>query len=196
MKVIFFSACILLCSYLLGSINFTVIIFRLLGLDDPRMKFSGNPGTTNVYRIAGPFWAALVLVLDISRAGLVSIAALKLLPAQEVALAGFFLVLGNRYPCFHGFKGGKGVANYMGFVLFIIPVWGIIVTLLWPLIYKLVKITFIPSFVIITLMGIGLSLHFQFNPLFTATTAVTVLLIFAGHRKNVRQYISREKRLD
>jgi acyl phosphate:glycerol-3-phosphate acyltransferase len=194
MKAICFSACILLCSYLLGSINFTVIIFRLLGLDDPRMKFSGNPGTTNVYRIAGPFWAALVLVLDISRAGLVSITALKFLPLQEVALAGFFLVLGNRYPCFHGFKGGKGVANYMGFVLFIIPLWGFIATLLWPLIYKLVKITFIPSFVVIFLMGIGLSLHFQFNPLSTATTAMTVLLIFAGHRKNINEYISKEKK--
>ena len=194
MKATCFSAFILLCFYLLGSINFTVIIFRLLGLDDPRMKFSGNPGTTNVYRIAGPFWAALVLILDIGRAGLVSIVSLKFLPVQEVALAGFFLVIGNRYPCFHGFKGGKGVANYMGFVIFIIPVWGFMVTLLWPLIYKLVKITFIPSFVIITLMGIGISLHFQFNPLFTVITATTILLIFAGQKKNIMEYFPPEKK--
>jgi acyl phosphate:glycerol-3-phosphate acyltransferase len=194
MKATCIAVLIFLCSYFLGSINFTVIIFRLLGLDDPRMKFSGNPGTTNVYRIAGPFWASLVLLLDISRAGLVSILSLKFLPIQEIALAGFFLVLGNRYPCFHGFKGGKGVANYMGFVIFIIPLWGFMATLLWPLIYRLVKITFIPSFVIIALMGIGLSLNFQFNPLFTAITAATVLLIFAGHRKNIREYISREKK--
>jgi glycerol-3-phosphate acyltransferase PlsY len=194
MKVLPFSAFILLCSYILGSINFTVIIFRMLGLDDPRMKFSGNPGTTNVYRIAGPFWAALVLILDIGRAGLVSIVSLKLLPVPEVALAGFFLVLGNRYPCFHGFKGGKGVANYMGFVIFIIPVWGFMVTLLWPLIYKVVKITFIPSFVMIILLGFGLSLHFQFNPIFTAITAATILLIFAGHKKNIKEYFSPEKK--
>jgi acyl phosphate:glycerol-3-phosphate acyltransferase len=185
---------ILLCSYILGSINFTVIIFRLLGLDDPRKKFSGNPGTTNVYRIAGPFWATLVLVLDIGRAGLVSIASLKLLPVQAVALAGFFLVLGNRFPCFHGFKGGKGVASYMGFVIFIIPAWGLLATFLWPLIYKLIKITFIPSFIIITLLGFGLSLHFQFNPLFTAITAPTILLIFDGHKKNIRQCLSPGKK--
>ncbi len=194
MNATLIAALIFICSYFLGSINFTVIIFKLLGLDDPRKKFSGNPGTTNVYRIAGPFWAALVLVLDIGRAGLVSLVSIKFLPVQEVALAGFFLVLGNRYPCFHGFKGGKGVANYMGFVLFIIPFWGFAATLLWPLIYKLVKITFIPSFVVISLMGIGLSLHFQFDPLSTATTAATVLLIFAGHSKNIREYISREKK--
>ncbi len=194
MKAMPFSVFILLFSYFLGSINFTVIIFRLLGLDDPRKKFSGNPGTTNVYRIAGPFWAALVLILDIGRAGLVSILSLKFLPVPEVALAGFFLVLGNRYPFFHGFKGGKGVANYMGFVIFIIPLWGMMTTLLWPLIYKLVKITFIPSFVIISLLGFGLSFHFQFNPLFTATTAATVLLIFAGHRKNIRELLAKEKK--
>jgi acyl phosphate:glycerol-3-phosphate acyltransferase len=184
---------ILLCSYILGSINFTVIIFRLLGLDDPRKKFSGNPGTTNVYRIAGPFWAALVLVLDLGRAGLVSIVSLKFLPMQEVALAGFFLVLGNRYPCFHGFKGGKGVASYMGFVIFIIPAWGLIATFLWPLIYRFVKITFIPSFIVIALMGIGLSSHFLFNPFFTAATAVTILLIFIGHKKNIIEFLSLKK---
>jgi acyl phosphate:glycerol-3-phosphate acyltransferase len=183
---------ILLCSYILGSINFTVIIFRLLGLDDPRKKFSGNPGTTNVYRIAGPFWAALVLILDIGRAGLVSITALKFLPMSEVALAGFFLVLGNRYPCFHGFKGGKGVASYMGFVIFIIPVWGLIATFLWPLIYKLVKVTFMPSFIVITLMGIGISRDFAWNPVSITVTSATLFLIFLGHKKNINDYFYKE----
>jgi acyl phosphate:glycerol-3-phosphate acyltransferase len=180
-------------SYILGSINFTVIIFRLIRLDDPRKKFSGNPGTTNVYRIAGPFWAGLVLVLDIGRAGLVSIASLKLLPVQAVALAGFFLVLGNRFPCFHGFKGGKGVASYMGFVIFIIPAWGLLATFLWPLIYKLIKVTFMPSFIVITMMGIGLSFYFLFNPISTTATAATVLLIFAGHKKNIMEFLSLKK---
>jgi glycerol-3-phosphate acyltransferase PlsY len=180
---------ILLCSYILGSINFTVIIFRLLGLDDPRNKFSGNPGTTNVYRIAGPFWAGLVLVLDIGRAGLVSIVSLKLLSMQAVALAGFFLVLGNRYPCFHAFKGGKGVASYMGFVIFIIPAWGLLATFLWPLIYKLVKITFIPSFIVITLMGIGISRHFEWNPVSITVTFATIFMIFLGHKKNIIEYL-------
>ena len=175
-------------SYILGSINFTVIIFRLLNLDDPREKFSGNPGTTNVYRIAGPFWAALVLVLDIGRAGLVSIISLKLLPIQFVELAGFFLVLGNRYPCFHGFKGGKGVASYMGFVIFIIPIWGLAATFLWPVIYKVIKITFIPSFITIAMMGIGISRYFEWNPVSIAVTSATICLIFWGHKKNINEY--------
>jgi glycerol-3-phosphate acyltransferase PlsY len=183
---------ILLCSYILGSINFTVIIFRLLGLDDPRNRFSGNPGTTNVYRITGPFWAGLVLVLDMGRAGLVSIISLKLLPMQFVALAGFFLVLGNRYPCFHGFKGGKGVASYMGFVIFIIPLWGLAATFLWPLIYKLVKITFMPSFIVITLMGIGISRYFEWNLVSLTLTSATIFLIFLGHKKNIIEYFCKE----
>jgi glycerol-3-phosphate acyltransferase PlsY len=183
---------ILFGSYILGSINFTVIIFRLLGLEDPRKKFSGNPGTTNVYRIAGPFWAALVLVLDMGRAGLVSIMSLKFLPMQFVAFAGFFLVLGNRFPCFHGFKGGKGVASYMGFVIFIIPIWGLVATFLWPVVYKVIKITFIPSFITITLMGIGVSRYFAWSPVSIAATSATIFLIFLGHKKNITEYFYKE----
>jgi acyl phosphate:glycerol-3-phosphate acyltransferase len=179
-------------SYILGSINFTVIIFRLLGFEDPRKKFSGNPGTTNVYRIAGPFWAALVLSLDIGRAGLISIVSLKFLPMQEVAAAGFFLVLGNRFPCFHGFKGGKGVASYMGFVIFITPLWGLAATFAWPVVYKVIKITFIPSFLIITLMGIGISRYFAWNPVSITATSATIFLIFLGHKKNIHAYFYKE----
>jgi len=185
---------IFILSYLLGSINFTVILFRLLKFEDPREKFSGNPGTTNVYRIAGPFWAALVLILDIGRAGLVSVISVRFLPIDFITLAGFLLILGNRYPIFHGFKGGKGVANYMGFVIFIIPLWGVAAVMLWPLIYKLIRVTFIPSFAVITLMGIGLSFHFHFNPLSIAATVATVILIFYGHKKNVIEYLLPEKK--
>jgi acyl phosphate:glycerol-3-phosphate acyltransferase len=179
-------------SYVLGSINFTVIIFRLLNLDDPRKKFSGNPGATNVYRMAGPFWAALVLILDMGRAGLVSIISLKLLPVQEIAAAGFCLVLGNRFPCFHGFRGGKGVANYMGFVIFIIPLWGLAATFVWPVVYKFIRVTFIPSFMTITLMGIGISRFLEWNPVSIAATTATILLIFLGHKKNIYEYFYKE----
>ena len=55
-------------AYIAGSINFAILLFKVIKKDDPRTKFSGNAGTTNVYRIAGKFWAAAVFLLDIGRA--------------------------------------------------------------------------------------------------------------------------------
>jgi glycerol-3-phosphate acyltransferase PlsY len=58
-----FGAC-----YVAGSIHFSIVLFKALGKDDPRERFSGNAGATNVYRQAGLAWAALVLLLDMARA--------------------------------------------------------------------------------------------------------------------------------
>ena len=103
---------IYLFAYLAGSINFAIIFFKLAGKEDPRLSFSGNAGTTNVYRQAGILWAAVVFLLDIGRALAVAVIASYFLKTHLLPWAGFFLVLGNSFPCFHGFRGGRGVANY------------------------------------------------------------------------------------
>ena len=101
---------ICLASYLAGSVNFAIIFFKLTGKADPRLIFSGNAGTTNVYRQAGILWAAFVFLLDVGRALAVAVIACYFLKTHLLPWAGFFLVLGNSFPCFHGFRGGKGVA--------------------------------------------------------------------------------------
>ena len=100
LPIIFFAA-----AYITGSINFSIILFKVLGKEDPRNKFSGNAGATNVYRQAGIFWALTVLLLDIGRAMFIAYACLKLLNSDYVTWPGLALILGNRYPCFHNFKG-------------------------------------------------------------------------------------------
>ena len=114
---------ILLCllAYLAGSVNFAILFFKIAGKADPRLSFSGSAGTTNVYRQAGMPWAVLVFALDIGRALAVAAGARYYMNGEWLAWAGFFLVLGNSFPCFHGFRGGKGVANYLGFTLLIAP---------------------------------------------------------------------------
>ena len=59
---------IYLFAYLAGSVNFAIIFFKVTGKEDPRLSFSGNAGTTNVYRQAGYFWATVIFLLDIGRA--------------------------------------------------------------------------------------------------------------------------------
>ena len=72
---------IYLFAYLAGSINFAIIYSKLAGKEDPRLSFSGNAGTTNVYRQAGILWAAVVFLLDIGRALAVAVMACYFLKA-------------------------------------------------------------------------------------------------------------------
>ena len=122
-----------LVAYLIGSVNFSVIISKKLAGFDVRERGSGNAGTTNMLRSVGKGPAALTLILDIAK-GLVAILIAFVIgkisseanAAILVQLAGFFVVLGHTFPVFFGFKGGKGVATSLGVLLFINPLIGLI----------------------------------------------------------------------
>ena len=181
---------IYLAAYLAGSINFAIIFFKLTGKADPRLGFSGNAGTTNVYRQAGYFWAAVILLLDIGRALSVAAIAMHYLDGRYLPWAGFFLVLGNSFPCFHNFRGGKGVANFLGFTLLVEPWAAIIAAIMWVLTYGLYRITFVASFVMVFTLTLGLaySNYWGFNAA-TGSAATFVLIIF-NHRKNIMEHSS------
>ena len=178
-------AALFLLTYLTGSINFAIILLRLLGKEDPRTQFSGNAGTTNVYRQAGWGWAAVVLLLDIGRAVALAALALGLLPPASVPWIGFALVAGNRFPCFHGFRGGKGVAGYLGFTLLISPWAAALSCLIWVIVHRIVRIPFIASFFMISILGAGVIAAGDGETASIAGTLATVLLVVFNHRKNI-----------
>jgi acyl phosphate:glycerol-3-phosphate acyltransferase len=178
-------ALFLLLAYFAGSINFAILLLCLLHKEDPRTKFSGNAGTTNVYRQAGKGWAAVVLLLDAGRA--VGIAALALwgLSAPFVPWVGTALVMGNRFPCFHRFAGGKGVASFLGFTIPIVP-WGAVLScLVWVAVYGIARIPFIASFFMVLTLGGATVWAGDQRVTSIVGTLATVLLIFFNHRKNV-----------
>ena len=114
-------------AYLIGSINFSVIISKKMAGFDVREKGSGNAGSTNVLRTVGKKAAALTLLCDILK-GVVSvlIALLVGLIAGEsaskailVEVAALAVVLGHTFPVFFGFRGGKGVATSLGIILLV-----------------------------------------------------------------------------
>ena len=181
---------ICLASYLAGSVNFAIIFFKLTGKADPRLIFSGNAGTTNVYRQAGILWAAFVFLLDVGRALAVAVIACYFLKTHLLPWAGFFLVLGNSFPCFHGFRGGKGVANYLGFTALIAPWAALLASAIWLVVYGIVRITFIASFFMIFTLACGqaFTLDWQFSAITSALA--TFLLILFNHRKNIIKYWS------
>jgi len=184
---------IFIVAYLAGSINFPILLFRALGKDDPRESFSGNPGATNVYRQSGIFWAAIVLMLDVGRAMAVALISVSLLKMELVPCAGLGLIIGNRFPCFHNFNGGKGVANYLGFSVIIVPVFAGISALAWVVIYALIRIPFTGSFVMVFILGMGTLSACNFKPIAAFGILTTVALIYYGHRRNIVDLIQKRR---
>ncbi|MBN2079750.1 MAG: glycerol-3-phosphate acyltransferase [Spirochaetes bacterium] len=185
---------VMVIAYVAGSVNFSIILFRLLGRDDPRKSFSGNAGTTNVYRLAGPHWAALVLLLDVGRAVAVALLAVKVLAAGQAPWAGLALVAGNRFPCFHRFEGGKGVANYLGFTAVITPVGAVLSCAAWVLVYPVSRAPFIASFAMVAVLSIATMVVSGFTPGAVIGAALTALFIILNHGKNITAWFGKMNR--
>ena len=113
-------------AYLIGSINFSVIISKRMAGFDIREKGSGNAGSTNMLRSIGKKAAILTLICDILK-GVVAIGIAIIIgkfaknadKALLVQIAGILVVVGHTFPLFFGFKGGKGVATSLGVLLMI-----------------------------------------------------------------------------
>ena len=116
-------------AYLIGSINFSILISKKKAGFDIREKGSGNAGTTNMLRTLGKKAAAITLILDILK-GVITICFsmlygvilyrifnINLNSAFLVQIAGIFVILGHTFPIYFGFKGGKGVATTLGILL-------------------------------------------------------------------------------
>lgn len=116
-------------SYCLGSVNFAVIFSRLIKKSDVRTVGSGNPGTTNMYRVFGLRMGMLTLVCDVLKGViccLITFFALRGL-GEETAIqaecfSGLFAVLGHVFPAMYRFKGGKGVATTIGVMFCVQPI--------------------------------------------------------------------------
>jgi glycerol-3-phosphate acyltransferase PlsY len=180
-------------AYLAASINFSILLFKISGKEDPRKEFSGNPGVVNVYRQTGLLMAALVWLLDMGRAIGVALVCSYLLPTALVPIGGLALILGNRYPCFHQFRGGKSVANYLGFATIVAPLAAGISALTWLATFALFRIPFVGSFVMVFILGAGTLLACNFDPLSTTAVLATVGLIYYGHKPNVVEQIQKRR---
>ena len=176
-------------AYIAGSINFAILLFKVLGKEDPRKSFSANPGVVNVYRQGGFTLAVAVLLFDVSRSIGVALIATGLLSPERVPIIGLALILGNRWPCFHSFRGGKGVANYLGFSIIIAPIAALISGIAWLLTFAAWRIPFIASFVMVFILGAGTLIACEFHPTATVAVLATISLIYYSHHSNIRALI-------
>ncbi len=106
-----------LAAYLLGSVPFGLLMSRLFGLADPRQIGSGNIGATNVLRSGNKIAAFLTLLLDAGKGALAVVIARQFGGEDLAGVAALGALMGHLYPIFLGFKGGKGVATFLGALL-------------------------------------------------------------------------------
>ncbi len=177
------AACV--AAYLVASVNGAVVVLRLLGRDDPRTRGSGNPGTSNVYRIAGPGWAAVVLLLDVGRGAAVAWLALRFLPVPQLPWVGLGLLLGNHFPVFHRFRGGKGVATWLGLVAAFHPLAAALSCAAWLAVFALSRVSFVGSVGMLGVLAAGILARAGLEPAPLTATALSVTLILWAHRRNL-----------
>ena len=180
-------------SYLIGSISSAVIICKVLGLPDPRTQGSKNPGATNVLRLGGKKIAAFVLFFDgLKGAVPVFIGVYYGFGLTALTLTALCAFLGHVFPVFFRFRGGKGVATYIGGLIAINFSVGLIFSLIWLLVAKVIKISSMSA-----LIATALSPFYFY--LITGDMESTLiiglisLLIFYTHRDNIKRLINKEE---
>jgi glycerol-3-phosphate acyltransferase PlsY len=121
----------LLFGYLCGSVPFGLILTRMAGLGDVRNIGSGNIGATNVLRTGNKKLAAATLLADALKGTVAVIAAREVAGLEAALIAGLGAFLGHLYPVWLKFKGGKGVATYLGVLLGLAPMIVLVFAAVW-----------------------------------------------------------------
>lgn len=179
-------------AYLLGSLSFAILLSRLHGQPDPRASGSGNPGATNMLRVAGKRLAILTLLGDLLKGLLaVSLAHLLGFSLQDQAWIGLAAVIGHLYPVFFCFKGGKGVATSAGMLLGLYPPAALAALAGWLLAFYWTRISSLAALVATTLT---LPLLAWQQPAALLPVAVLTLLIVWRHRANLRDLLDGQER--
>lgn len=174
-------------AYLIGSISCAILVCKLSGLPDPRTQGSGNPGASNVLRVAGKSYALMTLLGDVLKGFVGVIVALTLgVHGFMLGIVGLAAVLGHMYPVFFQFKGGKGVATSVGVYFGISPILGLIIAIAWV---ALVAITRYASVASITACIVApiLCVFFHHDTQFTVGLALIALFVIWRHRENINR---------
>jgi glycerol-3-phosphate acyltransferase PlsY len=173
--------------YLIGSIDFGVLVPRLFGVDIYAAG-SGNPGASNVLRTMGRRMAALVMLGDIAK-GVAAAAVGDLVGGEFVGFAaGFAAVVGHCFPVWHHLRGGKGVAAAAGMTLWLEPLLGLGMLAVWGLVVGVTKRASIASLIVVAayLPTLAVCGHGSWSLVWAGATAV---LVVVRHHENIRRLL-------
>ena len=176
--------------YLMGSIPFGLILTKIFLKKDIRKIGSGNIGATNVLRSGNKKIGYLTLVLDILKA-IVPVLYIKYYFPELIYISSLSVFLGHVFPIWLKFKGGKGVATYLGILFSINYILGITFTFTWLIIFFISRYSSLGS--ILSTMVIPIFVFFNPNYEDEYFYIILFVLIFFTHRENVKRLINKEE---
>ena len=175
---------ILFISYLIGSIPFGFLLTKIFLKIDIRNIGSGNIGATNALRTGNKLIGYSTLVLDISKA-VILLLIIKFNFSEYLLTSSIAVFLGHVFPIWLKFKGGKGVATYVG-ILFCINIYlGVIFIIAWFVVFIISKYSSLAS--MIASLFVPLSSYFLFNDINYYFYIILFLLILITHRENIKR---------
>lgn len=186
---------ILLIGYLLGSLNFALIISKKMFGDDVRTHGSGNAGMTNMMRTYGKKAAGLTLLGDALKAVISVFLGMLLMGIQGAFVAGLGCFIGHTWPLYYKFKGGKGVVTAITLVLCTTPIVGLILLLIFVIIVGFTKYISLGSVMCALIYPLIMARMTQAGIVETACGILMAVLIVFNHRENIKRlYAGKENK--
>ncbi|MDR2932538.1 MAG: glycerol-3-phosphate 1-O-acyltransferase PlsY [Oscillospiraceae bacterium] len=199
----FWISCLItaLIAYVIGSLNFGIIVSRVYAKDDVRKHGSGNAGMTNMLRTYGKWPAIFTAAGDFLKA-VAAIAIARLIfshggYSQSAAgyFAGLFVLLGHLYPVFFRFKGGKGVVTSLGVIMVVNPVVFIILCVIFiPIVFitKIVSLSSILGAIAYPLLTLAYYWVLNGRPAVfeTACALITGAIVLFVHKSNIKRLLN------
>jgi len=176
-------------AYLLGSVSTAIVVCRFLDKADPREIGSRNPGATNVLRYAGRAAAIATLAGDIAKGTLPILAAQLIGMAPPIlTLVGLAAFLGHLYPIYYNFRGGKGVATFLGVNLALDPWIGLTFVTIWASMALVTRYSSVAALTAATTVPL-LAVWLEKSTTSVIFLAIMVTLVFWRHRMNISSLI-------
>ncbi|WP_209425373.1 glycerol-3-phosphate 1-O-acyltransferase PlsY [Pararhodobacter sp. SW119] len=170
-------------AYLLGSVPFGVVITRMLGLGDLRAIGSGNIGATNVLRTGNKGAALATLLLDAGKGGIAVLIARAVAGEDAAQLAALASFLGHLFPVWLGFRGGKGVATFLGTLLALAWPVGLLACATWAAVAAISRISSLSALVAAAATPLWLLLLDRAEAV--ALCVALAALVFVRHGENI-----------
>ena len=177
-------------SYLMGSVPFGLILTKIFLNKDIREIGSGNIGATNALRTGNKLIGYTTLVLDITKA-IIPVIYVKINYPDLIYIASLCAFLGHVFPVWLKFKGGKGVATYVGILFSINIILGLIFVVSWGVVFLLFRYSSLSSIIGSLSVPIYILITGQIND--AIFFAIMFILIFFTHRENIKRLKNKEE---
>ncbi|MBA3449447.1 MAG: glycerol-3-phosphate 1-O-acyltransferase PlsY [Pseudaminobacter sp.] len=173
--------------YLLGSIPFGLLITRAAGLGDVRKIGSGNIGATNVLRTGNKGLAVLTLLLDALK-GTAAVLIAGVFGVELALIAGLGAFLGHLFPAWLGFRGGKGVATYLGVLAGLAWKVALVFAALWLAVAIVTRYSSLAA--LVASIVVPLTLYFFGRGDYATLFVIMTAIVFIKHRANISRLIA------